>query len=201
MKFVSPRPLVWHQIHQKLDATWKSNGAIGEPPPIPLILSGWDFSNDYDKHDRWLATIKWAEANNLSHLIPQLVEKDQYMVEEFDFTAYAGPVYHEQTHEPKSRPLEEDSDAALKKLQANWVAIVGEDLGTRTYPLAFSGDKMRKLIVSADSTYSPPWGSWNSFGSSGDRKSFSTFRASINQAIAPLEVDHIDFVHPLQREK
>jgi hypothetical protein len=200
-KFVCPQPVRWHEIHQKLDATWKAKGAIGEPPPIPLILNGWAFSNDYEKSDRWLATIKWAEVNNSSHLIPDLIENDQYIVEELDSTPYAGPVLGEQQHESKLTPSEADIDVALHKLRNNWNAIIGNDLANRTYPIDFSGDKKRKLIVSADPSYTPPWGSWNWFTLSGDRKSFTRFRASINQAITPLVVDHIDFIHPLQREK
>ena len=41
-----------------------------EKPPVPLILAGWNFSEDWQKKDRWLEIIKWANDNGCSDLIP-----------------------------------------------------------------------------------------------------------------------------------
>lgn len=42
-------------------------------------------------------------------------------------------------------------------------------------------------------SYPPPWGSWLSLARGGSRRAFTRFRAAVNAAIKPHEVDHIDF--------
>lgn len=83
MKFVCPKPQPWLAVYDSLEAAWEAAGSNGVPPPIPLILNGWMFSNDFDKNARWLDTIRWAAEHNLSHLIPELKADDKYEVREF----------------------------------------------------------------------------------------------------------------------
>lgn len=82
MKFVCPKPQPWLAIYDSLKAAWASAGSNGTPPPFPLILNGWMFSSDFDKHVRWLDTIKWAEDHSLSYLIPAIKADDKYEVSE-----------------------------------------------------------------------------------------------------------------------
>ena len=41
---------------------------------------------------------------------------------------------------------------------------------------------------------STPWGTWTASASKDAKRSFTRLRASINAAISPVEVDHIDFI-------
>ena len=83
MKFVCPKPQPWLAIYDTLKAAWEAAGSNGARPPFPLILNGWMFSSDFDKHPRWLDTIKWAEERSLSHHIPELKADDKYEVGKF----------------------------------------------------------------------------------------------------------------------
>ena len=172
---------------------WKKSGEQGNAPPIPLILNGWVGSDDFDKQLRWLDTIEWAEQHALSHLIPELADEDKYWVAEFSSYDYMTPEYGEQVHEPKPKPAAEDIAVLLNRLKSGWMDIVGKDLGSRTFPMEFSGSKKRKLTVCADPAYAPPWGSWNSLSRRADCHAFTRFRKLINEAIAPHAVDHVVF--------
>jgi hypothetical protein len=189
MEFICPLPQTWNEIYQALLRACESSGAKVAHPPVPLILNGWVFSSDWEKKLRWDETIKWAKENGLTHLIPVLTEEDKYQVEAYG--AYRGPIYGEQFFKPKPSHSSTETKSALQYLQANWVAIVGEDLAQATLPQRFSGHKKRRLIVSiTNPDYRPPWGSWYSL--SGDRRAFTRFRKAINDAIHPMEVDQID---------
>lgn len=83
MKFVCPKPQSWLTVYDSLKAAWESAGCNDPSPPVPLILNGWIFSNDFDKNARWLDTIKWAVDHNVAHLIPELKADDKYEVREF----------------------------------------------------------------------------------------------------------------------
>ncbi|WP_375582233.1 hypothetical protein [Cyclobacterium xiamenense] len=77
--FVSPLPGVWHELHQRLMDFWTNDlNKMGIKPPIPLILAGWNFSSDYEKRDRWQATLKWAEERCCTHLIKELSDEEKY---------------------------------------------------------------------------------------------------------------------------
>jgi hypothetical protein len=53
---------------------------------------------------------------------------------------------------------------------------------------------MRRLVVSvSQSAPSPPWGDWNRLANNESRRAFTELRRKVNTAIAPLEIDHIDF--------
>ena len=109
--------------------------------------------------------------------------------------AYGGPMYREWDFDPKTRPNEEDLEKWLADLALNWSDIVGHELGRSTKPLKFTGEKARRLLVSANAATRPPWGNWNSRSQIEDERwSFTRFRSAINNAISPHEVDHIDFL-------
>src|SRR5215468_3109270 len=67
-------------------------------------------------------------------------------------------------YEAKDRPSSEDI-AKLDFLSAQWTDIAGPSLGTATHPLAFSGKKARRLIISAAETAAPPREDWTSLPS------------------------------------
>ena len=64
-----------------------------------------------------------------------------------------------------------------------------------TRPVAFTGKKARRLLIHADATALPPWGNWAQRGDDEEqRRAFTRLRSTINRAIAPHEVDHIEFL-------
>jgi hypothetical protein len=192
MIFVCPMPYKWNHIYELLREAADTAGLIDDPPPTPLILAGWTFSTDSDKQRRWHETVEWASVHRFQTLILPLREADQYRVVELGGGCVIG--LGDQYEQAKVRPREVDTLAALDYLSANWQSIVGVEFSRMTRPLRFTGRKRRRLIVVADSHYTPPWGSWHALpSSSGNRSEFTRLRCSINQAIAPLEVDHIDF--------
>lgn len=78
-RFISPTPKVWHIIHQSLVSYWENElNKQGSKPPIPLILAGWAFSEDWENRARWEQTLKWVRENNCEHLIPDIAEEDKY---------------------------------------------------------------------------------------------------------------------------
>ncbi|MFN7037546.1 MAG: hypothetical protein ACK4SN_14400, partial [Bellilinea sp.] len=96
MKFICPLPYVWAEIYDRLYSAWQERGSKGDPPPIPLILSGWVFSNDLAKKIRWEMTLQWAREQGLEHLIPEIDRHQAYKVA--TITTYTigpmgGPMY------------------------------------------------------------------------------------------------------------
>lgn len=75
--FICPFPNRWNEIFEDLckayEALFKLPSNVTDirrsgGPPTPLILSGWTFSNDDDKRERWQETLRWAEKHNLLYL-------------------------------------------------------------------------------------------------------------------------------------
>lgn len=193
MTFVCPQAAIWFQIYERLQAAWIANGRLGNTPPMPLILAGWIYSSDVDKQDRWKATVRWAEVNNLSHLIPQLEPHEQYCTEHVT-TSYPEQRYRLDRYTERERPTNESLAEALEILKKNWVVIAGDELATACRPTKFSGRKARCLIVTVTSNIQPPWGTWTELAGGPSRQNFTDFRKRINDAIAPVVVDHIDFI-------
>jgi hypothetical protein len=50
------------------------------------------------------------------------------------------------------------------------------------------------LLVSANFATNPPWGTWSKKSAGEKGKAFTMFRRDINEAISPMEIDHIDFI-------
>jgi len=93
------------------------------------------------------------------------------------------------------RPSNEIAAAEIDVLKSIWKGLVGTDLAAATIPLALTGARKRRLLVWADPSQQPPWGSWTTLAKGNERREFSKLRAAVNASIHPLHVDHIDFVH------
>lgn len=196
MKFVCPLPVPWDEIYQALKERWEHGGKKSPPPPVPLILNGWVFSNDVEKAKRWRQTLDWAETYGLESLIPGLRDDQKYMVS--DLSSYrvgpmGGPMFLPWDLETKEIPSDSEVQEALEKLKWEWDLIVGHDLARITSPVALTGKKKRRLLIKADKRFKPPWGDWDYLGPGEERRTFTYLRRSVNGAISPLEVDHIDF--------
>lgn len=191
-------------MFQRLTAYAEVHRCDPPSPPIPLILAGWVYSNDDEKKERWEATVLWANRNGCSDVV-DIPDRDFHWVVEP--TSYAvgpmgGPMYRPWDFESKERPLPDRLSEHLKTLTTRWHDIVGSELACVTRPLEFSGAKRRRLLVEADATARPPWGSWAHLSAmESERRAFTRFRAVINRAIAPHEVDHIDFITRGQAEQ
>lgn len=75
-KKICPTPVFWAPLHQTLIAHAKTNHL--PPPPMPLILAGWNFSSDKEKKARWLETVSWCESHQCMHLLASLNDADWY---------------------------------------------------------------------------------------------------------------------------
>lgn len=197
---ICPVPLKWNEIHLKLLEYASINICTPEKPPVPFILAAWWATNDNQKHTRWIETVQWAKSNNCLKLI-NVDEIEFYEVEnptDYEIGPLGGPLYLPWSFDSK-KPLDSKTEKELfSKLVSNWINIVGEQLGQVTKPIKFSGKKRRKLIVYADPTSTPPWGSWNNLPDprfeQEKRRTFTKFRVAINNALLPHFVDHIDFI-------
>ena len=195
---VCPNPAVWAKVGKKLlRASGATRFQSPDAPPIPLVLSGWWYTNDLDKKIRWEETTRWAAERGLDHIIDELGTEDFYYTSEistYEISPVGGPMYRRWDSTEKQRPSDEEICAALKRLRTDWQAIVGSRLGEISRPVEFTGAKARRLIVEFDPQTTPPWGDWNQRSAEEDaRRSFTTFRKAINAAISPLEVDHVEF--------
>lgn len=193
---VCPLPNKWAQIYTELESEWRIKGLEGPPPPKPLILAGWNFSNDVEKKNRWTKTIEWAKSKGLEHIVNQLETSGYYIVDELDNSSVIpnGGYYARWDSKPKPKPTKEEVKQAFSNLKENWKIIAGEDLASITQPIEFTGSKYRRLVVSVKSGSVPPWGDWQSLAKSENPNTFTHFRKSVNEAIDPVYVDHIDFI-------
>jgi hypothetical protein len=154
----------WNEVYQALRRFWEQSGCKGEPPPMPLILNGWGFSNDVDKAAHWTLTLEWVEKFGCKNLIPEFGEDQKYSVEEmtsYTVGPYGGPMYLEWNYDPKHRPQPDEERKALDTLKANWGNIAAPEVAAATKPLQFTGQKRRRLLVGARKNTTPPWGGWD----------------------------------------
>lgn len=198
MIVVCPFPHQWVKIHQMLEASWAEAGGRGEPPPAPLILSGWVYSNDFDKLVRWKETVQWAASRGLQSLIDQhLHVSSLYVVDvlsEYEVGPGGGPMYLSWNASSRVPPTDRVLAISMKRLSSEWESIAGHELAAATRPVAFTGRKKRRLLVEASAAQDPPWGTWQKLSVGPERRAFTRFRASINDAIAPHSIDHISFI-------
>jgi hypothetical protein len=197
MKRICPNPIPWNQAFERLTRYAKCRPCTPPSPPTPLILAGWAASNDDEKMRRWEETVVWANANGCPDVVNEVPDTDFYFVDSPSTDPVGplgGPMYQPWDFEAKARPSSEDLDRYLEILVSGWSEIVGEELGHATRPLGFAGRKARRLLVYADSNVRPTWGGWcNLSHLESERRRFTRFRTAINKAIAPHEIDHVDF--------
>lgn len=195
---ICPKPTPWDQACKRLTEYAQRYSCIPPSPPAPLILAGWSLSNDVDKMHRWEETVAWAVKNGCSHLVSDIRDQDFYCVEKptsYEIGPLGGPMYRDWDFEAKPRPSSDQITEHMEVLRSRWSEIVGKEIACNTRPLAFTGKKARRLLVLADPGSMPPWGAWSRlFRQESERRTFTRFRAAINKAIAPHEVDHIDFL-------
>jgi len=197
MKFVCPKPVVWDRIYQRLRHRWQQGGESGPAPPVPLILGGWAYSNDVEKHSRWQATLHWSRQYGCEDLVPALRPEECHWVEEmstYEAGPMGGPMYLPWTGKAKTRLTAEEYKTAFEKLRAQWSYVAGAELADIAVPFLFSGAKGRNLIVVVEPSHSPPWGTWTRLSLvESERRTFTMFRKRVNEVIAPHEVDHVTF--------
>lgn len=198
MKRICLNPMPWNEAFTRLTKFAKAHPCTPPSPPKPLILAGWAYSNDVEKMRRWEETVAWATDNGCIEVVTGIPDHDFYFVSEP--TTYAigptgGPMYRPWDFDSKLRPSSEEVALHFEMLKSRWSEIVGLELAHITHPLAFTGEKARRLLVQAEYFASPPWGGWAYLSSvETERRTFTRFRAAVNKAIAPHEIDHIDFI-------
>jgi hypothetical protein len=194
---ICPNPIPWNAAYECLTHYAQSRPCIPPSPPMPLILTGWVFSNDVEKMQRWKETVEWAKRNDCDYLVSDIPSREFYSTEAPTSHAVGpegGPIYREWDFEETSHPSPERIAHSMETLLTRWPQIVGHELARMTRPLAFTGAKARRLLVFSDAGATPPWGGWAYLSNNtAERRTFTQFRAAINKAIAPHAVDHIDF--------
>jgi len=201
MVTICPMPEHWNSVYERLSQIVESSSQVIPKPPTPLILAGWVFTNDLEKKGRWHETIEWAEKWGGSEIIHTVTPEMMYQVEvptEYIVGPYGGPMHLSWNSDPLPVVRDEDAEGAISRLKSNWGKIVGPELSAVTNPIRLTGSKMRRLLVYADQNHIPAWGSWTMLADSPQRREFTKFRSAINEAICPLMVDHVDFIHEKQ---
>lgn len=203
MTRVCPNPLPWNSVYQRLSKVARSRPDL-PMPPVPLIFSGWTYSNDYEKMSRWQDTILWAKNAQCEEIVSNVPTDDFYYTEKVatcQVGPLGGPMLRAWDFESKFKPDEEARSQALKRLLNQWPSIAVE-FSSFTRPLGFTGAKARRLIVAFYSDEPPPWGCWDSLSPiETKRRTFTTFRQAVNSEIKPVEVDHIDFINEIPHRR
>ena len=81
MPRVCPKPLLWSKLFTELERFAGTRACTPLSPPKPLILGGWNYSNDVEKQARWTETVAWAAANGCQKIVESLQDDDFYFVE------------------------------------------------------------------------------------------------------------------------
>jgi hypothetical protein len=194
---ICPNPSRWSDVFEQL-LEYAEAHACPTQPPKPLILAGWAYTNDTHKMRRWRETVDWASANGCEDIVKGLSDNDFYEIEEptnYSFGPMGGPCYRPWDFIAKVRPTKEELTKCFEYMSAHWADIAGSRLASVTRPLTFTGKKARRLLVQAEEKAVPPWGRWTYLSTDEqERRTFTRFRAAVNEKIAPHEVDHIEFV-------
>ena len=194
---ICPNPMPWGDLFKRLTAHARMHQCIPPFPPKPLILAGWAYSNDVEKMRCWEKTVAWARINGCADIV-EISDQDFYFVDEptsYTVGPMGGPMYRPWDFEQKDRPPPNQVLENIETLKSRWLDIAGPELALITRPLVFTGAKARRLLVKAHATARPPWGDWSHLSAvESERRTFTFLRSSINRAIAPYAVDHVDFV-------
>ena len=194
---VCPNPLPWNDVYRRLTEVCYSRPELPKPP-VPLILNGWIFSNDAEKMRRWEDTVLWARNARCDEIVDSVPEDDFYCIEELttqEGGPLGGPMYRSWDFSSKDKPNQEARSKALQRLSEEWSSLAC-GFSTHTMPLGFTGAKARRLVIGVGTDDAPPWGSWDTLSAiESKRRMFTAFRQAVNDAIKPLEVDHIDFIN------
>jgi len=93
----------WHEVFERLTSYAQTHLCTPPLPPIPLILSGWVYSNDVEKMERWKETVTWAKNNGCADLIEIPAGEFYYVDEPSSYTVgpLGGPMYHPWDFEEK----------------------------------------------------------------------------------------------------
>lgn len=195
---ICPNSSRWNEVSQQLLRYAQTHVCHPSRPPTPLILGGWALSNDVEKMQRWRETVDWVTANGCRNIVEQIPDEDFYKVEKPSSQPVGpmgGPCYRPWDFEAKVRPPEDELRKHFEYLSTYWADIAGPGLSAITRPVAFTGRKARRLLVQAEQAASPPWGGWSHRDQDeARRRTFTRFRSTVNKAINPHEVDHIDFI-------
>jgi len=198
MTRICPNPMPWNEAYKRLTRYAKMHDCAPTLPPKPLILAGWAFSNDIEKKNRWEETVEWADRNGCRDLVNGIPDNEFYFVDEpttYTVGPMGGPMYRPWDFKSKDRLSSEVLEKGMEILTVQWSEIAGEELSKITRPVAFTGNKARRLLIKADAASKPPWGGWDHLSHvESERRTFTRFRSSVNKAISPHEVDHIDFL-------
>ena len=191
---ICPIPLRWNRIYEALLSACKERG-IASAPPVPLILNGWVYSNDVQKSETWRATESWAQENGLAEHV--VIPAGEWYAIEHPHSGAVGPLgdpmYLPWKFEPEPIPSAASIEAALTRLTEAWDNVAGE-LSEYSRPCRITGSKARRLVVAlSPSAPPPPWGDWKKLPQDESRRSFTKLRQAINAAIAPVEIDHVEF--------
>ena len=79
---ICPNPVPWNDVYKHLTRHAKATKCVPPLPPIPLILAGWVFSDDFQKKDRWDETVRWANENGCDELVNMILDSDFYSLVE-----------------------------------------------------------------------------------------------------------------------
>jgi hypothetical protein len=198
MTRICPQSAVWARFYESLKVYAEAHPCQPPEPPFPLIFGGWFYSNDVTKKERWDGTVDWAQRNGCGHLLNTIPDDQFYEVESptsYTVGPMGGPMYRMWDCQPRVKPPASQLENCMDTLKRNWSAVAGEELFRVTAPREFTGKRARRLLVAADYTAVPPWGTWTGLAyHETSRRTFTRFRTAVNAAITPHEVDHIDFV-------
>lgn len=194
---VCPLPSAWYSVSRRLAAYGRTHVCRPAESPVPLILSGWNFSSDVEKKARWDETVAWALNNQCPELV-EVAEEDFYSVvalQSMSIGPTGKPMLRPWNFGRRHKPTSTELSAYLDRLRATWRSVAGDELARVSRPLLFSGRKARRLVVGCDQGADAPWGSWFQLPQDeASRRLFTRFRSAVNESILPHEVDHIDFI-------
>lgn len=190
----SPSPGAWGRFYQFLSSKRRPDSS---PPPVPLILAA-SAESPASKHARLTSQLRWAEENHCSdealRFLRDIPDEEWEVSSALEWYTDGYDYHPSWNYSARPTPDATALATALNVLRPRWLEIAGPDVGHITEPVGFTGAKSRRLLVRAVVGTKPPWGSWTGFSPDASRSSFTRLRASINGAIKPLEVDHVDFI-------